>query len=411
MQYKQTRKALPRIAQELNVDAVVEGSVLRSGNRVRISAQLIQAKAERHLWAESYERDLSDILTLQSEVARTIASEIKAKVTPQEQTSLARARPVNPEAHDLYLKGRYYWNQRTKSGLRQSLECFQRAIEKDPSYAQAYAGLADTYAVLGANGVLTPKDVFPKAKAAALKALELDDTLAEAHASLGLVLKYYEWDWSGAEREFRAAIQINSGYASAHQWYAQLLSFQGRHQEALVEIAKARECDPLSPRISATVGDLLRVAGRDDEGIVELRKTAELFPTDPTPHVYLAFTYMQKGLYDDAVAEIDRAKSLGDVPETDMNLGTIYAAAGKKTEALRILNKWKKRSTETYVPATRIADIYLALGEKDLALRWLEKAYGERDSYLAYLGSRFYNPLRSDPRFQDLLRRIDLPEL
>ena len=253
MQYKGTKKPLPQIARELNVDAIVEGTVQRSDNRVRITANLLHAPTDRHLWAETYERDLRDVLALQDEVARAIASEIQIKVTPNEQVRLASARPLNPEAYRLYLQGRYYFSKRTLPAFDKSVQLFQQVLEKEPSSALAYAGLAESYGITPFYGGALPKVAFPKAKAAALKALELDGSLAEAHASLAFVLLYWDWDWLAAERELKRAIELNPSYVTAHHWYAEYLGAMGRHDQAIAEIKRAQELDPLSP-LMLTVG-------------------------------------------------------------------------------------------------------------------------------------------------------------
>jgi tetratricopeptide (TPR) repeat protein len=393
------------------VDAVVEGSVMRSGDRVRVTAQLIDAKTDRHLWARSYERDLRDILALQSDVARSITEEIRVKVTPQEQARIATSRPVNPAAHEAYLKGRFYWNKRTAQGLKKSLDYFQQAIEKDPNYAVAYAGLADSYSMLADNVFSPPEESYPKARAAALKALEIDDSLAEAHASLALILWNYDWDWSGAAREHQRAIELNPGYANAHHWYAGLLLIMGRHAEAIAEIRKARELDPLSIRINANVGWLLYFAREYDQALEELRKPLELDPNDIMSHFYLGLVYSQKGMHEEAIAASRMAHDLspgrGQGPYL---LAYVYAVAGKRGEALKILAELKNPSRRSYLPPVPVAAVYVGLGDKEEALSWLGKAYAERAAELDFLkvDPRF-DPLRSDPRFQDLLRRMNFP--
>jgi len=409
--YKGKDVDMQKVGNELDVSALVSGRVVPRGDTIEVSAELTYVRDNTEIWGQHYSGKNTEIISLQQQIAGDIAEKLRSKLSKSERQLVAKQGTQNPEAYELYLKGRYYWNKRTLPDLETALSYFNQAIAKDPGYALAYSGLADAYAVLGTNGVLQPDDVFPKAKAAALKALESDDTSSEAHACLGQIMRFYDWDWAAAESELKRAIQLNPSYASAHQWYAQLLSSQGRHEEALAEIAMALQLDPLSARVNATVGLLLSRAGKHDEAVVELRKTAELFPSDPTPHVYLAGAYLQTSLNDQAVAEIDKAKALGDLPETDTLLGTIYAEAGRKSEALRVLNEWKELSKEKYVPATRIASIEVALGEKEEALRSLEKAYKQRDSQLAYLQNpKSYGPLRSDPRFQDLLRRMNFPQ-
>jgi len=410
MQYKGAKRPLPQIAKELNVDAVIEGSVVRSGNRVRITAQLIGVVPERHLWARNYERDLRDVLTLQSEVAQAIANEVKIKLTPQEQARLARARPVSPEAHEAYLRGRYHWNLRTEDGLKKSLGYFQQAIEKDPAYALAYAGLADSYVIL-ADGVMAPREAYPRGKAAAFKALEIDETLAEAHAPLGAAREAYDWDWVGAEKEYKRAIELNPGYATAHQWYAMYLSEMGRHNEAIAETKRAQELDPLSLIINVHGGYIFFFARQYDEAIAQCRRTLELNPGFYQAHVYLGWPYEQQKLYAQAISEYQKAIALepGN-PALAAELARACAAAGKRTEALKVISQLKELSKQRYVSPYLMAQIHAALGDIDQACAWLEKAYEERSGELCTLKVDPRNdPLRSAPRFQDLLRRMNFP--
>lgn len=306
MPYKRVRRPLPEIARELNVDAVVEGTVLRSGNRVRITAQLIQVPAERHLWAQSYEGDVGDVLTLQSQVAHAVADQIRVSLNPREQAVLKNKKTVDPEAYEAYLKGRYFWNKRTANGLNTAVAYFHQAIEQDPTYAPAYSGLADSYALMGdwQYAVMTPKEAFPKAKAAAIKALELDSTLGEAHNSLAFVLDGFDWDLDAGGKEFRRAIELNPGYATAHHWYAWHLSLLGRFGEAIAEMRKAESLDPLSLIIHADLAELLVLAHSSDESIQQSRKTIEMDPSFALAHNQLAQAYLQKHMYDEALAEL-----------------------------------------------------------------------------------------------------------
>jgi TolB-like protein/DNA-binding winged helix-turn-helix (wHTH) protein len=411
MQYKGTKKPLPEIARELNVDAVLEGTVARSGNRVRITANLLHAPTDRHLWAETYESDLRDVLALQDEIASAIANQIQIKLTPQEQARLARARPVNPEAHEAYLKGCYYWNLRTEDGLKKGIDYFQQAIEKDPGYALAYAGLADSYVVLGERALTAPKEAYPRVKAAAFKALELDETLAEAHAPLGAARYEYDWDWVGAESEFKRAIELNPGYAAAHQWYAEYLSYMGRHNEAIAEIKRARELDPLSLIINAVGGLVSFFARRYDEAIAQCRRTLELNAGFSPARDYLCRAYEQEKLYDEAISECQKGIVLGEGdPGCSGSLARVYAAAGKRPEALKIISNLRELSKQKYVSPYQIAHIYTALGDFDQAFAWLEKAYAARSMALIELKvDPRLDPLRSDPRFQDVLRRMNFP--
>ncbi len=411
MRYKGSKKPLPEIARELSVDALVEGTVQRSGDRVRITANLVRAASESHLWAESYERDLRDVLALQSEVAQSIASEIKIKVTPQEQTRLASARPVNPAAHEAYLKGRYEWNKRTGQGLKKGMQYFEEAIAKDPNYAVAYAGLADSYMVLGNNGFLPAGDTYPKARAAALKALEIDADLADAHASLAIVLADYDRDWTGAEREYRRAIELNPGYATAHHWYALLLADLGRRGDALREIEEARKLDPLSVRINGNVGLVLYFARQYDAAIEQLRKGLELEPNDVGSHVQLGWAYMQKGMHQEAVTEIQKAANQGTGTLLPLAaLAQAYAVAGNRDEAHRVLKLLKVLSGQKCVVPYQTATVYAGLGQREEAFAWLERALEAHDPRLNILNvDPSLDPLRSDPRFHDLLRRMNFP--
>lgn len=411
MHYKGTSKTLPQIARELNADAVLEGSVQRSGDQVRIRAQLIYAVTDRHLWAESYEGSLRDVLGLQNKVASEIARQIRIQVTPEEKTRLANARPVNLEAHEAYLKARYYLNQRTEKGFQQSVRYFNEATQEDPNDSLGYAGLADSYILLGEYSLLPAKEAFAKARTAAAKALELDDSLAEAHNALAAVKVDYDWDWAGAESEFRRAIELNPGYATAHQWYAELLSQISRHEEALAQIKLAEQLDPFSLIINVVHGDALRCAGQNDMSMEQLQKALEIDPNFAHAHFQLGMTYLRKEAFGDAIAELQRAVSLSpNVTDYKGGLGYAYAVAGKRPEAQKLLKELKARSKQGYVPRFYIAGIYAGLGEKDQAMANLEKAYDQHEQGLAVMKREpMFDPLRSDARFQELLRRMNLP--
>ncbi len=411
MQYKGARKPVPQIAQELGVDAVVEGSVQRAGDRVRISAQLIDARADQHLWARSYERDLRDVLVLQDEVAGAIANELKIELTSRGQVRLASSRPVDPEAYETYLKGRYYSSKRTEKDLKKSIEYFQQAIKKDPDYAPAYSGMADAYTLLGYRGILPSNEALPRGKAAALKAVELDDSLAEAHASLAFIAETHEWDWPTAEREYKRALELNPGYAAGHNWYAGYLMYVGRFEEGIVEARRARDLDPLSLPVNNALAGRLLLAGREKEAIEQSQKTLEMDPNFAPAHNELGWAYLRKGMNEEAIAEFQKEAALsGSDPDESIDLGYAYAVVGKRDEAKRILAKLKRKRERSFVPPTALGIISGALGEKDEAFAWLEKAYELRDPQLTYLKvGRRYTPLHSDPRFQDLLRRMGLP--
>ena len=410
MGYKHVRKPLPQIARELNVDAVVEGTVLRSGEQVRITAQLIEASTDKHLWSQSYQGELRDTLALQSQVARAIADQIRINVNPKEQAALKNVKALNPQAYQSFLKGRFFWNKRTADGLKAALAYFNQAIEEDPKYAQAYSGLADTYSLLGdwQYAAMTPKEALPKAKAAAIRALELDDALGEAHNSLAFCLDGFDWDFQSAGKEFRRAIELNPGYATAHHWYAWHLSLLGRYDEAIAEMRKAQDLDPLSLIINADLAELLVLAHFYDESIRQSRKTIEMDPNFAFAHNQLAQAYLQKHMNDEAVAELQKAVQLSaGSPTCIANLARAYVASGKKSEAIKVLNDLRKRSNATYSHGPEIAVIYAALGDGDQAMNWLEKGYEERFNPGVLLRPGF-DPLRNDPRFQDLARRVGL---
>ncbi len=411
MTYKGVKnKSLPRIARELNVDAVVEGSVLQSGNRVRITVQLFDGKTERQLWAQSYEQDLRDVLALQAEVASAIAREIRVKLTPQEKQRLTKSRQVDPEAYLAYSYGRYWWNKRAPEDIQKGIEYFQRAIAKDPSYAPAYAGLADAYALLGSIGsdVLPPNEVMPKAKKAALEAVKLDDTLAEGHTSLAYVKLSYDWDFAAAEREFKRAIDLNPGYATAHHWYAHYFLAKSQPEKALAEVRRAVALDPLSLSINVGLGWCLYHAHRYDEAIQQYRSTLDLSPTFSLAHSTLGMAYVQKRLYIEALAEFNKASTLpGSHTFALANIGRTYALTGQASEARQVLRELERSARQEYVPAMYIAAIYAALGASDQSIKWIEKAYEERSDYMIYLMTEpSLDGLRSDPRFNDLLKLI-----
>ena len=403
MHYKGTDKSIAEIGRELGVNYIVEGSVLRAGKRVRINAQLVQVSDQAHLWANSYERDAQDVLRLQNEVVQAIAAEIRVALPPADQARLESAGPVNAEAYEAYLKGRYFQNQRDEEGLAQALVYFQRAIEIDPNYSLAYTGLADSYIGIGARGILPPKEAYSKAKVATLKALELDDTLAEAHASLGYIDSDYDWDWPGAESELLRAIAINPNYAQAHRLYARYLQRMAKHEEALAAARRAQELDPVSAVNSQVVGYSLSFAGQQDQAIGEFRRALDFNPSFASSHCGLGRAYERKAMLEQAIAEYQACGS-------KQWLAHGYAAAGRRSEARRLLAELKAGAGRQYTPAYGIAIVHADLGENDQALEWLERAYEQREPALTFvrLAESFY-PLRSDPRFQDLVRRMNFP--
>ncbi len=411
MTYKGVSKPLPQIARELNVEAVVEGSVLRSGDRVRITAQLIELPNERHIWAQSYEGDVRDALTLQNNVARAIAEQIQARLNRQEEAALRSSRAVNPDAYEAYLKGRYFWNKRTGDGLKKAIDYFDYAIDRDPGYARAYSGLADSYALLGdwEYGVLSPQEAFPKARAAATKALALDDRLAEAHTSLAFTFDLYDWEWTSAEKEYQRAIALNPGYATAHHWYAWHLIVTARIDEGIAELRKAQSLDPLSLIISADLADALCIAHRYDESVEQSRKTLAMDPNFAVAHYQLGQAFEQQGMHDDAIAEFKKAIGLSEGNTTFVsNLAYSYAVSERREEAMKIVKDLEALQTEQSSTDANIALIYVGLGDKSQAMIWVDKAYQARFNPSILLRPAF-DPLRPDPRFQDLLRRVGLP--
>jgi len=408
MQYKNVRKPLADIARSLHVDSVVEGSVVRSGDKLRITVQLVDARTDQHIWAEDYNRDLRDVVAVQGDVARRIAEGIRITLTPEERAELTSRHQINPEAYEAYLRGRYFWNRRTEEGMKKAIEYFEQSMGKDPNSPLAYDGLADCWLSLGWYGYLPPKEAFPQAKAAAMKAMELDASLAEAHASLAFASMNYDWDWSAAEREFQKAIELNPNYANAHHWYADYLSAVGRHQEAITESKRALELDPVSPIINAWLGWRYFFARQYDLAIEQYLKTLEMDPTFVPAHLVLGQGYEQKSMPEKAIDELQKAVSLsGGGSLYVSSLAHAYATAGRRAEAERLLRQMNELARHTYVPSFHIAIIHAGLGQRDQALVWLEKGYQERSAWMVWLkvDPRF-DALRSDPRFQDLLRRV-----
>ena len=413
LRYKASRKLLPQIARELNVEAVIEGSVLRSGDRVRIAVQLIQASTDRHLWAESYERDLRDVLALQSEIAKQVAEEVRVILTPEEQEQLGKARRVHPEAHELYLKARYFWNKRTEEGGKKALAHFQGAIDQDPTFAQGYAGIADYYNIVGYYNTLAPSEAYPKAKAAALRAVELDRSLAEPHAALGVVKRDFEWDWAGAKREFDQAVALNPGYVESYHWRSTMLSLQGNTAEAVSEKRKALAMDPLSVVIRTDLARMFYFAREYERAIKQYRAAIEMDPNFYSARVWLAQVYQQKGLFKEAIAEFKAGLDLSNGNTYALaKLGQAYAGAGESGEAQSILQQLENLSGQKYVSPYDMATIYVAWQNIDRAFEWLDKAVADRSVWLGYLNVEpQLDPLRSDPRFSALRERVGLPQV
>lgn len=413
MQYRGARKTLPVIAEELNVDAVIEGSLQREGKRIRIAVQLIEARQERHLWAANYDRDFRDILVLQRDVARAVTEQIKVKLTEQEKVRRTPAHAVDPEAFEAYLKGKFYANKLTKEGLNKAIGYFEQALEKNKEYAPAYAGLADCYIEGGVTslGGVRPRDIFSRARTLVLKALEIDGMLAEAHMELGMIRWRYEWDWGNAEKEFQCAIELNPSYAAARQRYGWYLFALARHDESLAQLKRALKDDPLSVFIHSSVGCALYYARRYDYAIQHLTETLEMDASYLPTRVFLGWIYEQKGMFAEAIAQFKKAIALSSsAPAHLACLARAYAASGKTVEARTLVDELSRRSEEKYVPSYWLAPVCTALGDKDEAFRWLERAYEERDGWLVYLNiDPRLDALHSDVRFASLLRRIGLP--
>jgi TolB-like protein/tetratricopeptide (TPR) repeat protein/DNA-binding winged helix-turn-helix (wHTH) protein len=411
MRYKGASKTAPEIGRELGVDTLIEGTVQRVGNRVRIRVQLIDSASDRHLWARSYDHELKDVLVLQSSAARDIAEEVQGKVaSPTTGIRPVSQHSVQPEAYEDYLKGRYFWNKRTEDGLRKSIDYFRQAISLDPKFAVAYAGLADSYSILGSD-VLPAGVASSKAHIAATKALELDPTIAEGYAELALVEFYYDWDWTRSEQEFRRAIELNPNYAIAHQWYSYYLSAMGRFPEALEEARKAQQIDPLSLSINTTLAGRYRDLRQYAQAIDLGRRTLELDPNFVPAHIALGAVYEEQGTWPQAISEYQKAVELSqNSPPALASLGCAYALAGNQDDARKILARLREASKRRYVSAFDMAVVFAAVGDQDRAFGWLEKAYAERESQMAFLNmTRRLDRLRSDPRFADLLQRMGLP--
>jgi TolB-like protein/Flp pilus assembly protein TadD len=408
MQYKGVGKPVREIARELEVDVVVEGTVLRVGRRVRITAQLIDAPNEAHLWAESYERDLRDVLVLQAEVAKAIAREIQIKLSPVDEARIAKVQPVDPEAYEAYLKGRYHWNRRPAE-IREAIKYFQEAIAKDTSYAAAYAGLADCLSALSAWAILPASEGCAKAKALAQKALELDHSSAEAHAALAFATLYHH-DFSAAEREYERAIEINPRYAHAHHSYGYFLGVMGRYEEAYTELQRALRLDPVSSIFNAFLGFVYLHAHRYNQAIEQFLKTLELDATSGAAQCGLGWAYCCNAQYEPAIAALRKAIPLWPGSTCIAWLGEAYATAGYPDEARRVLAQLDQLSKERYVTPYGVARIYAALGEQEEAFRRLETAYQQRAEWMVLLKvDPCFDELRSHPRFQDLLRRMNFP--
>ncbi len=398
------------VGEALRVEAVLEGNIQRAGNRIRATVQLISVQHEAPLWAEKFDVEFKDIFTVEDAASEQVARALILKLTREERELLTKRYTADSEAYQLYLKGRYNWNKRSRGGLRTASAYFQQAIDKDPSYALAYAGLADCYNLHSYYGELPPRDSFPRAKAASIKALEIDEGLAEAHTSLAFVRAWYDWDWSSAESEFQRALELNPNYATAHHWYALFLMAMERSGEALQEIRRAQEIDPLSLPISRDVGLVYYRARQCDQAIEQYLKTIELDPGFWSAHQHLGWAYEQKAMYEEAIAELNQAiVAGGDRTRIWSELGHLYAVSGRPSEAEKILGELQQRGAQGYVSPYEIALIYAGLDEHEQAFAWLDQACRERSGWLIYLRVEpMLDGLRADPRFTELLQRVGL---
>jgi len=408
--YKGSGLAAREIGKELNADYLVQGSIRRSSDRIRITVQLIKARDQIDVWTESYDRELKDVLAVQDSVVRSIASEIHIALTEEQEERLSTPRQISPEAYEAYLKGRYYWNKRTGESMQKAEQYFEQAIDKDPTYAAAYSGLADCNSGLTWHGFKSPAEALPKAYAAARKALEINPESAEAHASLGLAMTH-SWDWTGAEAEFRGALQLDPQYANAHHWYGDYLSIRSRHGEALAEAKHALELDPLNLMISTWVGLRYYMARDYSRAIDQNRNSVELDPNFAAAHLLLGEDYREAGLHSEAVNELKKAANLsGDSPLYTAQVAVALAVAGRNRDALRIAHKLETISRKRYVSPYGLAQIYAASNKNEDTFKWLEAAYEDHAVWMGYLAvDPIFDRYRSDERFKDLLRRVGLP--
>jgi TolB-like protein/DNA-binding winged helix-turn-helix (wHTH) protein/Tfp pilus assembly protein PilF len=413
MHYKHTTEQVGKIGRELGVQYMLEGSVRREADRVRVTAQLVQMKDQTHIWSRQYDRELKSLLSLQGEIAQEAADEIEVTLGRGHQAWAANRKLASPssyQAYDLYLKGRYFWNKRTQDGFQQAADYFQQSIANDPNYARAYAGLADTFALMSSWSYVPQTEAIPKARAAALRALQLDDGLAEAHTSLALIAENYDYDWQSAEKEYRRAIQLDPQYATAHHWYAECLSFQGRFPEALEESERARQLDPLSLIIATDHAAILYFARQYDRAIEQFRAVLAMEPNFARAHMVI-YAYVEKGMFPEALAETDSWRHSDGSPVSELE-AYVYGRWGKRQQAERALAQWKRRSLVQPVAASLlVVEAYVATGRKEEALALIEKSYREHSNLVTTLKVEpALDPLRGDPRFQELLRRTGLAD-
>ncbi len=408
--YKGREVDFPTLARELNVRAALMGRVAQRGENLIIQSELVDLINESQLWGGQFNRKMSDIFEVQEEIAKEISEKLKVRLTGEERKRLAKRHTQNTTAYQLYLKGRYHWNKRTEEGFKKAVEHFQKAIEEDPAYALAYAGLADCHTLMAFYSYQHPREAFPKGKTAALKALEIDEKLAEAHTSLFLANLFYDWDLPGAEREAKRALELNPGYATARQWYSFFLVMTGKQEEGLAEMRRALELDPLSLPFNVALATLLYFARRYNEAVEQFRKTLEMEPNFLWAHVFLGLTCAGLGLFKEAFAEFEKGRVHKGNPLPIAGLGYAHALAGNRSDTMKVLAELDEFSKRAYVPSYRVAAIHLALGEREQAFAWLEKAFEERTHWLVCLKvDPMFDPLRSEPRFQEMLRRVGLP--
>jgi TolB-like protein/Tfp pilus assembly protein PilF len=409
--YKGKETTPQTIGKELNVQAILNGRVSQRGEQLTLSLELIDVQTENVIWGEQYNRRQSDLVTLQSEIARDVSTKLKSKLSGADVAKVEKSYTANPEAYQLYLKGKFYWNKRTGESLKQAAEFYRQAIEKDPNYALAYSGLAETYVLFSSYDVARADDSMPQAKAAALRALGINDSLAEAHNALGFYLSNYEWDRIGSEKEYRRAIELKPNYASAHHWLGADLSNLKRFDDSLVELRRAEELDPLSPIIGTNLGDMLVFARRYDEAIAQYKRTLVSNPNFGYAHRALGWAYGLKGMYPEAIAETRTAIELRNGSSAKGYLGLWLARSGKREHTLQLLNELRQESARDYVQPYTFALIYIGLGNKEEALNWLEKQMLARaETANQYAVAPELDELRSEPRFKAMLKRMNLPE-
>jgi len=399
------------IGKELNVQAILNGRVIQRGDQLDLNVELVDAASENVLWSHQYNRRQSDLVTLQSEIARDVSNKLKSQLSSADVAKVEKNYTSNTEAYQLYLKGKFYWNKRTGDSLKQAVDFYQQAIEKDPNYALAYSGLAETYVLFSSYDVASGADSMPQAKAAAQRALAIDDSLAEAHTALGFYLSNYEWVRADSEKEYRRAIELKPNYATAHHWFGADLSNVKRFDESLVELRRAEELDPLSPIIGTNLGDTLMLARRFDEAIAQYKRTLISNPYFAYAHIALGRAYGSKGMYPEAIAETRKALELNFGSSSKGYLGLWLAKSGKRDEAVKLLNELKQEATRNYVQGDIIALIYIGLGDKAEALNWLEKhMMSHAETASAYAVSPQLDELRDEPRFKAMLKRMNLPD-